>query len=74
MLAAAAASDENSHSHEKERNEASPFVLTHGARHGPWCWNGVVPLPEQRGHTVRTVDLPGHGEDSTPVSEVTLSA
>ncbi len=52
----------------------STFVLIHGAWHGAWCWNKVVPRLAERGHSVRTVDLPGHGDDETTVSEVTLSA
>lgn len=50
------------------------FVLVHGAWHGAWCWDRVVPLLEAAGHTVRAIDLPGHGRDRTPVAEVTLDA
>jgi pimeloyl-ACP methyl ester carboxylesterase len=46
----------------------------HGAWHASWCWEKVVPLLEEAGHEVVTVDLPGHGGDDTPVSEVTLAA
>lgn len=52
----------------------STFVLVHGAWHGGWCWEKVVPLLEERGHDVVTVDLPGHGDSSVPVSEITLAA
>jgi len=52
----------------------APYVLVHGAWHGAWCWRKVIPGLQERGHTVRTVDLPGHGEDDTPISEVTLEA
>jgi pimeloyl-ACP methyl ester carboxylesterase len=48
------------------------FVLVHGAWHGAWCWERVVPLLEQRGHRVLAPDLPGMGQDSTPLSAVTL--
>ena len=39
------------------------FVLIHGARHGGWCWNKVIPLLEKAGHKVMAPDLPGHGEN-----------
>jgi pimeloyl-ACP methyl ester carboxylesterase len=38
-------------------------VLVHGAWHGSWCWAKVVPLLEEQGLTVRTVDLPSSGPD-----------
>ena len=52
----------------------STLVLVHGAFHGAWCWDKVVPLLEQAGHEVVRFDLPGHGEDGTPAVEVTLEA
>ena len=48
------------------------FVLVHGAWHGAWCWQKVVPLLEAGGHTVDAVDLPGHGDNPAPVGEMTL--
>ena len=33
------------------------IVLVHGACHGPWCWEKVVPLLEQRGFRVETPDV-----------------
>jgi pimeloyl-ACP methyl ester carboxylesterase len=48
------------------------FILVHGAMHGGWCWHKLVPLLESRGHRVLAPDLPGMGEDATPLSEVTL--
>lgn len=50
------------------------YVLVHGAWHGAWCWNKVVPVLEATGHRVITPELPGSGEDPTPASEVTLEA
>jgi pimeloyl-ACP methyl ester carboxylesterase len=52
----------------------STFVLIHGAWHGGWVWGHVARLLRARGHTVHTPDLPGHGDDKTPVGEVTLQA
>jgi pimeloyl-ACP methyl ester carboxylesterase len=36
-------------------------VLVHGAQHGSWCWERVVPLLEERGLDVATLDLPTTG-------------
>ena len=49
----------------------SHFVLVHGAWHGAWCWEKVVPLLAARGHRVRAIDLPGHGQDPKPPGAVT---
>jgi pimeloyl-ACP methyl ester carboxylesterase len=48
------------------------FVLVHGAFAGGWCWEKLVPLLEAEGHTVDALDLPGHGNDPAPISEMTL--
>jgi pimeloyl-ACP methyl ester carboxylesterase len=48
--------------------------LVHGAWHGSWCWEKVVPLLEARGHRVLAPDLPGHGADRTPIAQVSLDA
>ena len=48
------------------------FILVHGSNHGAWCWRDVVPLLQANGHTATAIDLPSHGEDKTPVSDVTL--
>jgi pimeloyl-ACP methyl ester carboxylesterase len=52
----------------------STYVLIHGAWHGAWCWEKAVPLLEAKGHRVVAIDLPGHGQDKTPASTVTLQA
>ena len=52
----------------------STFVLIHGAWHGAWCWDKVARLLTQHGHKVHAPDLPGHGNDTTPVAQVTLEA
>lgn len=36
-----------------------PVVLVHGAWHGEWCWDRVVPLLTRNGHEVYTPTLPG---------------
>jgi len=50
----------------------STFVLIHGSWHGAWCWKNIVPLLEKEGHRVIIFDLPGHGNDKTPIGEVTF--
>lgn len=50
----------------------STIVLVHGAWHGSWCWQRVVPLLEERGVAVRTVDLPSVG--AAPGAGTGLSA
>ena len=52
----------------------STYVLIHGGLGGAWGWDKVVPLLEEKGHKVIAPDLPGHGQDKTPISEVTLEA
>ncbi|MZQ81166.1 alpha/beta fold hydrolase [Paenibacillus sp. 5J-6] len=51
----------------------STYLLIHGAWHGAWCWEKIVPLLESAGHRVITIDLPGHGKDQTPISKVSLA-
>jgi pimeloyl-ACP methyl ester carboxylesterase len=34
------------------------LVLVHGAWHGPWCWEPLLPELESRGWAVSMVDLP----------------
>ena len=50
------------------------FVLIHGSGNGGWCWDKVAPLLTQAGHEVIAPDLPGHGDDKTPVREVSLQS
>jgi len=36
----------------------STFALVHGAWHGGWCWERLIPEIERRGHRAVAVDLP----------------
>ena len=45
-------------------------VLVHGAWHGAWSFDRVVPLVREAGIDVVTVDLPGHGEDEGPFTDL----
>ena len=48
------------------------ILLVHGAFGRAACWDRVAPGLRAAGHTVEAIDLPGAGEDPTPVAEVTL--
>ena len=50
------------------------IVFVHGAFGGAWCWEPVTGPLEAAGHTVEALDLPGTGEDHTPVEGVTLES
>lgn len=43
-------------------------ILVHGSCHGAWCWRDVLPLLENG----VAIDLPSHGDDTTPIPDVTL--
>ena len=48
------------------------FLFVHGAFHGAWCWDDTLAALRARGHEAEAVDLPGSGDDRTPLAEVTL--
>ncbi len=48
------------------------YILVHGAWHGGWCWRYLTPLLQAAGHRVFAPALPGHGNDCTPLVEVTF--
>jgi len=50
------------------------FVLVHGAFAGAWIWGPLMDRLEAAGHSAEAFDLPGLGDDQTPVNEVTLDA
>ena len=52
----------------------STYILIHGSWHGAWCWDKVIPRLEGKGHTVFAPDLPGHGQDKTPIPDITLQS
>lgn len=55
------------------RNCTRPvYVLVHGAWHPESSWNEVKFLLEKSGYIVKTVQLPGLGNDPTPVETVTF--
>lgn len=50
------------------------FLLIHGSCHGAWCWRDTISELVAAGHRARAIDLPGHGEDDTPLEGQTLDA
>jgi pimeloyl-ACP methyl ester carboxylesterase len=50
----------------------STFLLIHGSAHGAWCWRDLITALNTRGAKVHAMDLPSHGDDRTPYTEVTL--
>jgi len=53
---------------------ASTFVFVHGAFGDAHAWDSVKPVLEAAGHHVIAVNLPAHGGDSTPVSDISLQS
>ena len=48
------------------------FILVHGAWHGGWCWEEIVPRLAALGHQVCAPDLPGMGADAISGHVATL--
>jgi len=49
---------------------SATVVLVHGAWHGAWCWRPVVDRLAAQGIAVVAVDLPGHGDDPRPLTDL----
>ena len=41
------------------------FALVHGAAHGAWCWDRIVPRLKERGHSTVVMDLPCESNSAT---------
>jgi pimeloyl-ACP methyl ester carboxylesterase len=50
-----------------------PIVLVHGAMHGAWCWETLIPRLTSAGHSVTALDLPG-SDGRLSAAEVTADA
>jgi pimeloyl-ACP methyl ester carboxylesterase len=48
------------------------LVMVHGAFGGAHVWQPVTPGLQAAGHTVEAFDLPGQGQDPTPVDQASL--
>lgn len=49
---------------------SATVVLVHGAWHGAWCWQPVTDLLAERGVSALAIDLPGHGDDTGPLTDL----
>ena len=49
---------------------AATVVLVHGAWHGAWCWEKVIPLLDDARVASIAFDLPGHGESDEPLTDL----
>ena len=50
------------------------IVLVHGSWHGPWSWERLTPLLEERGFRVRAPQLPSSGPTPDPTADLTRDA
>jgi pimeloyl-ACP methyl ester carboxylesterase len=48
------------------------FLLIHGANGGAWVWDDVIAGLAAAGHEATAIDLPGQGDDTTPLADITL--
>lgn len=55
------------------QNKTKTYLLVHGAWHGAWCWDKVIPLMKTKGYKVVAIDLPGHGKDSSNPDQVSFT-
>jgi pimeloyl-ACP methyl ester carboxylesterase len=49
---------------------STSVVLVHGAWHGSWCFDRVMPLLDEAGVPAIAIDLPGHGNDPGPFTDL----
>src|SRR3954471_17117003 len=50
------------------------IVLVHGAWHGAWCWDQLLPLLDAAGVEAVALDLPGHGGSAEPFGDLHADA
>ncbi|HMS51321.1 MAG: alpha/beta fold hydrolase [Sphingobacteriales bacterium] len=57
-------------------NNSKPrhYVFIPGSFHASWCWYKMQPLLNENGNTSEAIDLPAHGQDTTPINSVTLDS
>jgi pimeloyl-ACP methyl ester carboxylesterase len=53
-----------------DRSVPATAVLVHGAWHGAWCFDRVMPLLAAANVPAVAVDLPGHGADRSPFTDL----
>jgi len=61
-----------------KKNDVKPvtknYVLVHGAWQAPYVWDSVKTTLIKEGNNVTVVELPGHGNDTTAPSTLTLNS
>lgn len=57
-----------------QSSNSKTYVLVHGSWQGKYVWDETKTLLEKTGNTVITLDLPAHGDDQTPVDQVSLES
>ena len=57
-----------------QNNNKPTIVLVHGAWSDVRAWKAVTPLLKAKGLNVKAVNLPGHGNDNTPFTSITLQS
>lgn len=60
------------HGRHHGHSQGDVYVLVPGAWHPASSWSDVELLLKMQGHTVRAVELPGLGNDNTPLATVTF--
>ena len=48
------------------------YILVHGAGHGKWCWEKIVPLLEAKGYNIIALDLVSVGTDTELLANISL--
>ena len=56
-----------------QQEKETSFVFVHGAYHGKWCWDQIIPNLEEHGYKAVAIDLSAHGNDTTKIEEASLS-
>lgn len=51
-----------------DKTYRTTFVLIHGAWHGAWCFDKLVPILREGGAKIVTIDCPGHGDDQSTLA------
>jgi len=69
LVLSSCSKDDNGHMEVKK----IPVVLVHGAWQASYAWEEVKSQLTAQGYQVNVVSLKGHGEDNTPVKELSFS-
>ena len=56
-----------------QTEKETSFVFVPGAYHGKWCWDQIIANLVEDGYKAVAIDLPAHGNDTTKISNVSLS-